>query len=824
MNRRLSFNHQIRLERPDLGYVPSPPHSILYEKPGTLYFTDEINHSLVCLDTAGNLLWHKSSFGQQIGSFRYPRGIDIGFICLNHEITKCIAVCDSWNNRIQFFTLDGIFANQWTAAGEMPFREVSDVRFISSCNTCNSEGFWIVLDRGNNRLCGIDPNANLLWQTGRMLDHHLSELFLSTLTNQISQAFGSYKTFKLPIYDPLFFPTRIFGDNVDFLFIQELGGRFLKRLFHGNLFPLSFASSQDEVWISADSHGLLSWNPKRSIVSLFEISSKSWHCSSISGNPIPSNQPSHFVWLANRLLLEGWTWESNQPPSTISTNNISLLSSCLIEEEVNISTNRLNQRGISKFFEEVDSFTSIAFHALAIYTDAATSTDIVQETSTLLSSHLKAFVHLSSRIREFAYAFPLASVQACHRHPHANDPNLFHESIRILSNFSITTSAKFAELYKCIDEVKILQLSRCAISSTNYVDSQSSRAALLSHLDSVLPKAMQELVLLNTLFEDAILSLNTFIIPDSTISSCLTSDQFLPRSIHISINSPKVHFREINQISLFGTHTSLSNLGPVAMAHTCNDQILVALQNANAIVLLDQNGSFLGPIISEPISHCPISGPYGLAVDNSNQVWISERFLDRIRIFKITGEVVSTLENFTFEETTIFRPYGLCSGWEGMMLLADTGNSRILSLNEFGKCTLFGQGAGTDPGEFRHPMFFYKSPCEDKIWVSDLRNHRIQELDSKGNPVRIIGHSGLGKNSLSHIESLVQFEDGIIAVDYYCYANSPDRIKSLKLFSPDGEEIANQYLSYDSRGMLVHHGNLLISDFDHNCIRVYERI
>jgi hypothetical protein len=44
-------------------YAPGPLNTVLVDKEGTLLYSDEINHSVVCLDHRGCLRWHKTGLG-----------------------------------------------------------------------------------------------------------------------------------------------------------------------------------------------------------------------------------------------------------------------------------------------------------------------------------------------------------------------------------------------------------------------------------------------------------------------------------------------------------------------------------------------------------------------------------------------------------------------------------------------------------------------------------------------------------------------------------------------------------------------------------------
>lgn len=101
-------------------------------------------------------------------------------------------------------------------------------------------------------------------------------------------------------------------------------------------------------------------------------------------------------------------------------------------------------------------------------------------------------------------------------------------------------------------------------------------------------------------------------------------------------------------------------------------------------------------------------------------------------------------------ENEFRHPEALATDYQGNLLVADTGNHRILKLDpdgnliwEIGGTDAAGQPwAGTAMGEFNSPRAIC-TDSENNVYVCDTTNCRIQIFDADGNQLLIFGSQGL---------------------------------------------------------------------------------
>lgn len=295
-------------------YAPGPLNTVLVDKDGALLYSDEINHSVVCLDHRGCLRWHKTGLGTGPGQMNYPKGLSLGWIRRDEKITHCLAVCDSWNRRVQFLGLDGSVLDEWTKADGISFGEVTDVRFISGDFNQESEvkpwSYWLVLDKGNHRLCALNHEGELIFQVGRCVPPALESRWAVPslfLEGDIPRT-AFVKDF--PPFDFTYYPERILGDSENALYLWESYSRRLKQVLLASLMPIHVGSA-DIDWISADISGLTGWRHKDGCLVCYDDLGKLLQETEIQGTPIPSNLHLNEFWVQNGDKLERWQWSGS---------------------------------------------------------------------------------------------------------------------------------------------------------------------------------------------------------------------------------------------------------------------------------------------------------------------------------------------------------------------------------------------------------------------------------------------------------------------------------------------------------------------------------
>jgi hypothetical protein len=278
---------------------PGPLHTIQLDEDGCLYYSDELNHEIHSLDGSGKMRWQAGSKGSNPGRFHYPRGMSLGRISRGASWDPCLAVADSWNGRIQFLGLDGLFLTQWDGDSDMPFQEPVDVKFIAKdlLDSVSPGGYWLVLDKRMHQLWTIDCRGRVLRKNGTCMDPEIVSRWIAAGKQPNLEDLNRSAADKNVAFDFLYYPDRLLGRTEEAVFLSEPLRRNLKLLKGSHFISLPIGSFEDREWVAADESGLIEWSPTRRCIQCYGGGGQPVRLDRIEGTPVPSNRPSNELWV-----------------------------------------------------------------------------------------------------------------------------------------------------------------------------------------------------------------------------------------------------------------------------------------------------------------------------------------------------------------------------------------------------------------------------------------------------------------------------------------------------------------------------------------------
>lgn len=208
--------------------------------------------------------------------------------------------------------------------------------------------------------------------------------------------------------------------------------------------------------------------------------------------------------------------------------------------------------------------------------------------------------------------------------------------------------------------------------------------------------------------------------------------------------------------AIFGAeYDGLPLLSPRAVAIGPQDTIVVADTGNHRVVVLDSAGGLqysfgsvcrLGEAEAggciDPDGDGPLqigdgqfNEPWGVAVSADGTIFVADTWNGRIQAFDSEGRFLrswgyfNTTDGELGDPYALFGPRGVAVDAEGNLVVADTGNKRILRYSPFGDFIDQIGGGGVILGRFEEPTDVAVHPEGGSIYVADNWNRRIQILD-----------------------------------------------------------------------------------------------
>lgn len=171
--------------------------------------------------------------------------------------------------------------------------------------------------------------------------------------------------------------------------------------------------------------------------------------------------------------------------------------------------------------------------------------------------------------------------------------------------------------------------------------------------------------------------------------------------------------------------------------------------------------------------------PFTIFVDGKDQVYVSDIARHDIQVFTADGKFVRKIAVKMEDGMEPLRANGLCPLDDNRMVISDTGNHRILTIDMDGNILSSLGKRGGEPGEFTFPGEIERSPAGE-LFVVDVINNRVQVFDLNCSFLREFGETGQGPGMFGRPGGLAIAPDGRVWVS----DGMADMIQS---FTPEGE-------------------------------------
>jgi DNA-binding beta-propeller fold protein YncE len=136
---------------------------------------------------------------------------------------------------------------------------------------------------------------------------------------------------------------------------------------------------------------------------------------------------------------------------------------------------------------------------------------------------------------------------------------------------------------------------------------------------------------------------------------------------------------------------------------------------------------FIGIFGSYGTGNGQFNRPYGVAVNYSGYVYVSDAFNHRVHIISKNGTFITKWGTLGTDNSQFEFPYGVeVNPKTGNVYVSDAFNNRIQEFTSDGTFITKWGTLGTDNSQFHQPVGVTVDGINDKLYVSDLLNDRVQ--------------------------------------------------------------------------------------------------
>ena len=251
---------------------------------------------------------------------------------------------------------------------------------------------------------------------------------------------------------------------------------------------------------------------------------------------------------------------------------------------------------------------------------------------------------------------------------------------------------------------------------------------------------------------------------------------------------------------------------------TCHTPISISLAPVYDIVLpVTRN---YAPLVPLPSSYELTSAPYGISYLPNNQLAVTLQEKKVVILDASTGDKKGEIySNFV-------RPYLMAVNGENLWITdREAHNIHCYSLSNYQKTAHFGT-RGNQLGQFLHPRGIAIHPTNRNLYISDMKNNRIQVLKQESGslvPLTSFGREGKGMCEFDQPAGLIfNHENKLVVCD--------DRNGRLQVLTDEGRYITSYGVTLGQKGVLCSpigisqdpHGRYAIGEFGSHLVTVLD--
>jgi sugar lactone lactonase YvrE len=231
-----------------------------------------------------------------------------------------------------------------------------------------------------------------------------------------------------------------------------------------------------------------------------------------------------------------------------------------------------------------------------------------------------------------------------------------------------------------------------------------------------------------------------------------------------------------------------------------NGRLYVTNSIAKKVVMYSTNGQFLGSFGSVGLEDGQFTSPFGLAIDSVGNVYVGDRFGDRVQVFDQNGNFL-----YKFSDTYTAAIADIEVLGNGEIVVSSVNTNRVSLYSNSGTFIRFITTYGRNADQIVSPAYL-TSDSSNNIYVGDNVLNAIKKFDINGGFISNISNSGTTPGRLNN-PSTVSFDP---TGDLYVY-DSTSLGTRLQKFTAGGNYVSTIKEGDFGGGatLAVYHNNLI---------------
>ena len=157
-----------------------------------------------------------------------------------------------------------------------------------------------------------------------------------------------------------------------------------------------------------------------------------------------------------------------------------------------------------------------------------------------------------------------------------------------------------------------------------------------------------------------------------------------------------------------------------------------------------------------------VKSPWGIAINCNGEIVVSERISGHISTYTPSGKKIRTID---LEGLGLF---GLCLDRDGKILVGEDTNNSLRKYSPEGQLLASVGTEGIGPVQFSSLDGIAVNSKNDKVYIADCKNHRIQVLNSDLTFSTTFGRKGKGEGQFDYPSGIACDSAGNVYVTDYC--------------------------------------------------------